>query len=190
MQNLRARHPDAQWVVFTAGELASSAKPTEDPSTVLRATISQFRSSWPMVRFAAIEETHLVCLTPFRNLISSSWELSQFWSKRQTCFSTVPLRCELHIPPCSWLDPGCSWPHSQDAVKTKGSIRQTAACETTASELEAILDFLLPHQTALATSARKQHFLSVWSSSAGSCLLAPCVVWLLAHWAKAANLVK
>ena len=69
VQKLRASHPHAQWVVLTAGELAASAKPTEDPSTVLRATLSHFRSSWPTVRFVAMEETHLVCLAPLRNLV-------------------------------------------------------------------------------------------------------------------------
>ena len=37
-----------------AGELAGSAKPTEDPSTVLRAALRQSRCSWPTVRLVAM----------------------------------------------------------------------------------------------------------------------------------------
>ena len=70
VQHLRASHPNAQWVVLTAGEVAGSVKPVEDPSTVLRAALRQFHSSWPTVLLVATQASSPGLPCSICNLIS------------------------------------------------------------------------------------------------------------------------
>ena len=145
-----------------SSELTLTSLPTEDPSTVLRSTQRQLRSSWPH------KKACLVCRSLVATLFPSSWRLSQSWSS-DVCdterlrllpiaslvgwtwdaASTVPSGGQLHKPgghepPCSWLDPGCSWPHPQDLAKTTGSMQAADGGLRDTTSSEAILDFV-PH---------------------------------------------